>query len=454
MTDVPRLVISAPSSGHGKTAVAVGLLAALTARELSASAFKIGPDYADAAYLGMACGKTGRNLDPRLTSHSLVPDLFVHGSAGSDIAVVEGALGLYDGISGVAGSQTTAQLAQHLRAPVVLVVDAALTGQSVAALVHGFKTYDSLVWLAGVILTRVASDRHEEVLRQALDRIDVPVLGALRKSDLVSLPPRHHGMVPTADRAPEAVRAVRRLGETILDTVDIDRLLSMARSAPRLSATPWDPADVLATAGHTPRPGPKPLVAVAGGSFFTYSYTENIELLQAAGADIAVVDPLRDTKLPDGAQGLVFGGGFPEWYVEELAGNVDMERDMAALANAGAPIAAESAGLVWLAEELDGRPMGAVLAAAAKSTDQTVLGYRDATAYSTSVLMRAGETITGHQHHRTVVSPRAGDHPAWSWLGGRTEGYVERGVHASYLNLNWAALPVMASRFVGRVLRS
>ena len=447
MTDVPRVVVSAPSSGHGKTAVAVGLLAALTAKELKATGFKLGSDYVDASYLGMACGSTGRNLDPRLTGTASIPELFAHGAAGSDIAVVEGTMGVFDGTSAVHRSHSTAHIAQQLRAPVVLVIDAATVGQSIAALVHGFKTWDELLWVGGVILTRVGSQRHEQILRDSLADVDVPVLGAIPRS-AASLPARQHGMLPVVERSMEAVRAIRRLGEVVLDNIDLDRLLAIARSAPRLPENIWSPVEALA---EFEAPAERPLVAVAGGSYFTYSYAENVELLQAAGADVAVFDPLRDERLPQGAQALVFGGGFPEWYVEELSSNIELAADVTALVRSGAPVAAESSGLVWLSDELDDHPMAGVIPAAARTTQQVVLGYREATACATNVLMPAGTRITGYKHHRTQVSPRAGEVAAWVWEGGREEGYIEGNVHASYLNLHWAAQPRMAGRFVSRI---
>lgn len=446
MTDVPRVVISAPSSGHGKTAVSVGLLAALASRQLKATGFKVGSDYVDAGYLGMACGRVGRNLDSQLTSSQRVLDLFAHGSNGSDIAVVDGAMGLFDGTTHNNKIQSTAHIAQNLRAPVVLVVDASATGQSVAALVHGFRTWDELCWLGGVILTRVASPRHEQVLRTALAEVGVPVLGAIHRSRNTALPARHHGLIPVADRSMEAIRTIGRLGEIVLDSVDIDRLLSISRSAPRLSESSWSPSMVTGVA-----PEHSPLVAVAGGNFVTYSYAENIELLQAAGAQVAVVDPLRDEQLPEGTQALLLGGGFPEWYAAELSSNVELCKQVTALARSGAPIAAESSGFVWLCDELDGRPLSGVLPAAARTVDTTVLGYREATAYTDSVLMTAGATITGHKNHSTQISPRAGDTAAWMWRNGRDEGYAQSNVHASYLNLHWAARPEMATRFLSRI---
>jgi cobyrinic acid a,c-diamide synthase len=458
MSAIPRVLISAPSSGHGKTALAVGLLSAFAARGFRPAGFKVGPDQVDAAYLGLAAGRPGRNLDPRLVGADRIGPLFVHGAAALDIAVIEGTMGLFDGLAGRTDAESTAQIAGLLRAPVILVVDVGAMGQSVAALVHGFRAYDELLWLGGVILNRVASTRHEQVLREALDDIGVPVLGALRRNVLTDigeqgapLPPRSHGVAPVAHGSIDAVRAVRRLGEVVGEAVDIERTLALARSAPRLAAQEWTPGDeILANAptGSLDAHGRRPLVAVAGGAKTSFGYAENAELLGAAGADVVMFDPLRDPVLPAGAEGLVIGAGLPEAYAEELSFNGELRAAVAAHARAGLPIVAEGPGLIWLCKEFDGRPMCGVLNASARSTEMVVLGYRDATARTASMLLPVGTTMTGHKMHRTLVSPRAGEHPAWSWAGGPPEGFVGHHLHASYLGLHWAGAPEIAARFV------
>jgi cobyrinic acid a,c-diamide synthase len=463
MSASPRVVISAPSSGHGKTAVAVGLLAAYAARGLTATGFKIGPDYVDAAYLGLAAGRQAHNLDPRLVGTERIGPLFGYGAQGAEVAVVEGTMGLYDGLSGRTDGESTAQIAGLLRAPVVLVVDAGAMGQSVAALVHGFRAYDELLWLGGVILNRVASSRHEQLLREALDDIGVPVLGAVRRQDLAaagSLPSRAAGVVPALHRGLDAVRVVRRLGEAIAGAVDLDRLLVLARSAPRLAAEPWSPEEAVGNAAGSTVPArdsgestvdllaavppARPVVAVTTG----YGYPETATLLTAAGAEVVTVDPLRDETLPPSISGLVVGAGLPESYADELSANTRLREAVVALARSGRPIAAEGAGLVWLCRELDGHPMCGVLDASARTTDLLIVGYREATARTESALLAGGAQVVGHKLHRTLVSPRAGAQPAWSWPSGQPEGYVWRGVHASYLALHWAGTPDIATRFV------
>ncbi|MEH1101707.1 cobyrinate a,c-diamide synthase [Micromonospora sp. CPCC 205561] len=447
MTVVPRLVLSAPSSGHGKNALAIGLLAAFTERGVDVAGFKVGPDRVDAAYLGLASGRPGRTLDPRLVGVDRIAPLVGHGSAGAGLAVVQGSMGLYDSPTGRPEIESTAAVATALRSPVVLVVDVAAMGQSVAALVHGFRAYDEQLWLGGVILNGVASARHEELLREALDEIGVPVYGALRRQDLPSvLPARRHGAVPALDRAGEAVRAVHRLGEAVAATVELDRLLGLARSAPPLPASPWSPEAGRESAG--PGPEARPVVAVAGASGGSYSHAETLELLRAAGAEVVPVDPLRDEALPAGTDALVVGGGLPEAYAEELSANRRLCIAVAELARTGRPVLAEGAGLLWLARELDGLPMCGVLDAVATRRDGLVVGYREATALTDSVVATAGTAVVGHKEHRTVLAPRAGARPAWSWDGGAAEGFVWRGVHASQLTLHWAAHPGLAARLV------
>jgi cobyrinic acid a,c-diamide synthase len=445
VTAPPRVVLAAPASNAGKTSVATGLVAALTARGLTVSPHKVGPDYIDPGYHALAAGRPGRNLDPVLAGEERVAPLFLHGARGADVAVVEGVMGLFDGATSPdvePGFASTAHVARLLRAPVVLVVDASAQAQSVAALVHGFATYDPSVRLGGVVLNRVGSDRHEEILRASLDGAGVPVLGALRRLEALHTPARHLGLVPAAERSVEALATVRRLGEVVAAGVDLDAVLRLARSAPDLDAAAWDPAaEVTRVAG-------RPRIAVAGGPAFTFGYAENAELLAAAGAEVVTVDPLRDEALPEGTAGLVVGGGFPEVYAAELSANAALRADVAALAARGGAVAAECAGLLYLARELDGVPMCGVLDASAAMTPGLTLGYRAAVALTDSALAPAGTRVRGHEFHRTVTTPVAGPAPAWRWPGGAPEGFVAGRVHASYLHLHWAGAPSLAERFV------
>ncbi|GGV79129.1 hydrogenobyrinate a,c-diamide synthase [Streptomyces griseoloalbus] len=472
VTSVPRLVIAAPSSGSGKTTVATGLMAALTARGLAVSPHKVGPDYIDPGYHALATGRVGRNLDAYLCGPELVGPLFAHGARGCDIAVVEGVMGLYDGAAGEGELASTAHVAKLLRAPVVLVVDASSQSRSVAALVHGFVSWDPQVRVGGVILNKVASDRHEALLREALDSVGVPVMGVVRRGAQVETPSRHLGLVPVAERGSLAVAAVDAMAAQVAAGCDLSALVALARSAGSPAGAAWDAAEVVPPPPPRPFPslgaappdrrsaldGPRPqspdglVVAVAGGAAFTFSYAEHSELLAAAGAEVVVFDPLRDEELPEGTAGLVIGGGFPEVYACELSANEPLRKAVAELAASGAPVAAECAGLLYLCRELDGMPMCGVLDASARMSQRLTLGYRDAVAVSDSVLAGAGTRMRGHEFHRTVVEPGAGAAPAWGVRvpERRVEGFVQRGVHASYLHTHWASEPGVARRFVER----
>jgi cobyrinic acid a,c-diamide synthase len=444
VTALPRVVVAGTRSGVGKTSVATGLMAALAGRGVRVSGHKVGPDFIDPGYHALATGRPPRNLDAFLHGPDRIAPLLRHGAAGAEVAVVEGVMGLFDGRA-ADDEASTAHVARLLDAPVLLVVDAAASSRSVAAEVHGFRSFDPSIRVAGVVLNRVGSDTHEHLLRTALAPLGIPVVGVLRRDDRLVTPSRHLGLVPAAERDAEARVTVAALGDAVAAAVDLDAVLAIARSAPRLRACAWDPTDEVAT-DHAPVGVPR--VAVAGGRAFTFLYTEHRELLTAAGADVVTFDPTVDASLPDGTDGLVLGGGFPEAYVSELSANARLHADVRALVERGGPVAAECGGLLYLCATLDGTPMCGVLSAHATFTERLVLGYREARAAGDSVLAPAGTAVRGHEFHRTVVAPRAGDTPAWELDRHRPEGFVRGSVHASYLHASWVGTPALARSFV------
>lgn len=454
----PRVVIAAPASGHGKTTVATGLIAALARRGRRVAPFKVGPDYIDPGYHALAAGRPGRNLDPFLVGECRAVGVFAHGAAGADIAVVEGVMGLYDGAAGRAEFASTAQVATLIGAPVLLVVDATAQGRSVAALVEGFRGFDRRVRVAGVVLNRVGSPRHREILADALEEIGVPLLGVLHRSDAVATPSRHLGLVPVAERAPEALATVDALAELVAANLDLDRIERIAASAhPVTEQGPsgWSPQNAIAELGG-PVDG-APVVAVAGGAAFTFAYAEHAELLAAAGAEVARFDPLHDERLPEGTSALVIGGGFPEVHASALAQNKALLDEVRAFAARGGVIAAECAGLLYLARSLDGVPMCGVVDAQAVMSERLTLGYREAVAATDSVLCDAGTRLNGHEFHRTVLTPSSSAPPAWMWRahGGAkvAEGFAAARLHASYLHLHWAGAPQAPRRIVAAAAR-
>ena len=450
----PAVVIAAPASGSGKTTVATGLIGALRAAGHRVAPFKVGPDYIDPGYHALAAGRPGRNLDSVLVGEDLIGPLYRHGSAGCDIAVVEGVMGLFDGrIDGAmtgpaAGS--TAQVAALLGAPVILVVDAKGQSHSMAALLHGFSTFDGNTRIAGVILNRVGSPRHAHVLRQACEHAGIPVLGALPRFDELAVPSRHLGLVTAVEHGLHARAAVDAMTSLVAAHVDLPGVVAAAGG--HVAAQPWSPEN--AVGDHTFE---RVTVALAAGKAFSFSYAEHPELLRAAGADVVEFDPLTDQLPPDTAA-LVLPGGFPEEFSTDLSANDAVRRQIAALAASGAPVHAECAGLTYLVDELKGYPMCGVLGGSARFTDRLTLAYRDAAATADSPLYAAGERAVGHEFHRTTVTFTDSYQPAWVYRGhdgtAVRDGAVHRGVHASYLHTHPAARPHAVTRFVAAALTS
>ncbi len=455
MVSVPAVVIAAPASGSGKTTVATGLIGALRQAGHTVAPFKVGPDFIDPGYHGLAAGRPGRNLDPVLVGEGLIGPLYAHGAAGAGIAVIEGVMGLFDGRIGPSATTpaagSTAHVAGLLGAPVVLVVDARGQSQSIAALLHGFSTFDTATRVAGVILNRVGSARHEQVLRQACEQAGVPVLGVIPRADELELPTRYLGLVTAVEYGRRARLAVDAMTALVARHVDLGAVVAVARGP--AAQQPWDPATAVGeTAG---RCGDRATVAVAAGKAFSFGYAEHPELLAAAGADVVEFDPLSDA-LPDGTDAVLLPGGFPEQFTAELSANDVVRRQIKELAAAGAPIHAECAGLIYLADELDGHPMCGVLAGQARFTPHLTLAYRDAVAVADSPLYTAGQRAVGHEFHRTAVTFSDSYQPAWMYRAHDADhagaavrdGVVHGSVHASYLHTHPAAAPEAVARFV------
>jgi cobyrinic acid a,c-diamide synthase len=436
-----RIVVAGTSSGAGKTSVACGIIGALRRRALRVQGFKVGPDYIDPSYHALASGRPGRNLDAFLSGPELIAPLVRHGAAGADVAVVEGVMGLFDGASGRGELASTGHVSKLLCAPVVLVVDAASMARSAAAIVHGYRTFDPEIDVAGVIFNKVGSDHHEELLRDAVAPLGLPVLGALRRDERVAAPERHLGLVPAGEREQRTRGALEALADAAERHVDLDGVLALARAAPVLAGPAWSPEPEAAPAAGA-------RIAIARGPAFSFHYQENLELLEAAGAELVSFDPLTDETLPADTGALVLAGGFPEVFGSELEANARLRAEVAAFAAAGGPVLAECGGLLFLCRELDGRAMCGVLPARARMAGRLTLGYREATAAAPTPWIGAGAGVRGHEFHYSQVEPEhGGTAPAWTLAARgreRTEGFVAGAVQASYLHTHWAAHPELA----------
>lgn len=438
----PRLVVAGVSSGVGKTTVATGLLAALAARGAKAAGAKVGPDFIDPGYHALACGRPPRNLDPWLCGTDAIVPLAARAGEGADVLVIEGVMGLFDGAADGEPS-STADVAALLDAPVVLVVDAAAMSSSVAAVVRGFRDHDRRVRLAGVVLNRVGSDGHEQLLREAIGPLGVPVVGCLRRDDRLTWRDRHLGLVPVAEHLAVVRRSVRRLGAAIAECVDLDAIETIARSAPKVAAG----------AAKLPEPVARTRIAVAAGPAFTFVYRDNLEALEATGAELVPFDPLEDPRLPAAVDGLLVGGGFPEVYGEVLAGNVSLLSDVAARGAGGLPTWVECGGLLWLARELDGRRMAGVVPTTARMGDRLVLGYRHAETTTASPIGPRGTRLRGHEFHYSRCDPPGDALRLTSRFGTGGDGYATPSLLATYLHHHAGGDPSLLAAFAGACAR-
>jgi cobyrinic acid a,c-diamide synthase len=438
-------------------------MAALRSRGVRVAAAKVGPDFIDPSYHRLATGRSSRSLDTFLSAPALVPSLAARAGSGSDILVIEGVMGLFDGAyephrAGSGGEQetgaprlavaSTAAVAALTRTPVVLVVDASSLSQSVAALVHGYATWSPEVPVLGVILNRVGSDAHEDGLRRALEPVRIPILGVLRREDGFAWRDRHLGLIPVAERPTEIQASLSVLADAVERSIDLDAVARLAATAPRGETPPLPSLD--RRESHSSRPR----IAVAGGPAFTFVYPDNLERFEEAGAELVPLDPTRDKGLPTrsdgsvGIDGMYAGGGFPEVYADELSTNLPMLEGVAAAAALGVPMWAECGGLLWLAAALDGRALCGVVPTTAQMTRRLTLGYRTATVRRSNPVAPVGATLKGHEFHYSQVDPPgdalsfANHHDTW------LEGFATSSVLATYLHLHLGTDPAPAERFV------
>jgi len=450
-------VIAGLAGDAGKTLVAVGLARVLARGGRRVAPFKNGPDFIDAAWLGAAAGAPGRNLDTYLMPPATIAGAVERAARAADLVLVEGKRGLFDGMD-ARGSHSTAQLAKLLRAPVVLVVNAAKTTRTVSALVLGCQALDPELTLAGVVLNRVGTGRQEALIRRALaDDTGLPVLGAIPRLEGHLLPSRHLGLVCAAEH-PEREAAIEALAAAMRRHLDVERIAAVADGAPDV------PHAALA---EPPRAGgARVRVGVLRDAAFSFYYPENLEALEAAGAELIFVSPLADRELPP-IDALYAGGGFPEEHAGALAANEPLRSALASALARGLPAWAECGGLMYLARALvrDGReyPMVGALPIVVEHTGRPQgHGYMAATVDGWNPFFPVGTRLLGHEfHHSRVVSSSGADTALdverGAGLGGGRDGLVVGGVVATYMHLHalgtpaWAGSLVRAARrFAGR----
>jgi cobyrinic acid a,c-diamide synthase len=449
---IPRAVIAGTSSGVGKTTVVVGLCRALRSRGLKVAVFKAGPDYLDPTYHSRASGVRSHTLDGWMMGKAAVLDTFARAARGSDIALVEGVMGLFDGASAVSEEGSTAQLAKWLEAPVFLVVDVSGMARTLAAVVQGFANFDGEVKLAGVFCNNVGSRSHLNLLREAVS--SPPIIGGLPKQPLLSFPERHLGLRTADEALPESL--FESWGEKVAEWVDLEHVLRIARSVEHLRLPPTSPDDQTAAvngANHICR------IGIAQDAAFHFYYEDNLRRLRALGAELVPFSPIKDARVPR-VDGLYFGGGYPELHAEALSENILMKEQISALGAAGAPIYAECGGLMYLTDgikTLDGRvfSMTGLISGQAVMRDRLqALGYAEVETTEESILGPAGVRFRGHQFRYSELQQPAPEMNCVYRLQRRRTGAVERegycrgNILASYVHAHWASNPSVAAGFV------
>ena len=460
------IVIAGERSGVGKTTVTLALLACLKYRGIQVQSFKVGPDYIDPMFHEYVTGRPCRNLDPVLTSEAYVQQCFVRYSQNVEFAVVEGVMGMFDGVGNsqwVIENQlpiafaSTAHIARLLDLPVLLVLDCSRLSGSVAAIAHGYRSFDPKIRLAGVVLNRVGSDRHLQLLKEALEPLQIPILGVLRRQDNISIPDRHLGLVPTGELS-QLDAIIDQLADLAENCFDWEQLLPLLKSN-TVGAGFTNSLSLAQTTLINP-PFESPIrIAVARDRAFNFYYADNLDLLQQLGAELVFWSPLTD-ELPEGIQGLYFGGGFPEVFAQQLAENKLARESVRHAILTGMPTYAECGGLMYLCEaiidfENKSWSMVGILPTTAVMSGRLTLGYRQATALQDSPILGAGATVWGHEFHRSHLSEKP-TKPLFEVKGYHSpvteEGWQLHQVHASYVHLHFGARPEIAKQFLHNCL--
>lgn len=444
------LIIAGERSGVGKTTVTLALLSCLSRRYRQVQSFKVGPDYIDPMFHQRVTGRPCRNLDPILTSETYVQTCFQRHLDGVDYALIEGVMGLFDGASGHDDVASTAHIARLLNVPVLLVLDCSRLSRSVAAIAQGYRSFDPRVQVAGVVLNRVGSDRHLELLQDALEPLQFPILGVLRRQDSLTLPDRHLGLVPTDELTflDQFIDNLADIGETCFNW---EHLLPLLRADHHNASVNNQPLNSSVTQPIT-------RIAIARDRAFSFYYPDNLDVLQKLGAELIPWSPLADTRLPEGVQGLYFGGGFPEVFAQELAENIEARQAVWNAIIQGIPTYAECGGLMYLCQQVTdfeekSWSMVGLLPTKAIMGKRLTLGYRQATPLQNTALVSIGEKLWGHEFHRSQLTIPP-DYPLFEIQGYNpkskigTEGWRIHQIHASYIHLHWGEKTEIPQRFL------
>ncbi len=447
------VLIAGPASGVGKTTISLALAAGFRARGLRVQAFKCGPDFLDTGHLTAVTGRPALNLDGWMLDRKQICEAFREATADADFTVVEGMMGLFDGISGEGEKGSAAEIAKMLSLPVILVVDASKSARSIAAVIRGFEVFDPDLRFAGVVLNGVASDKHYKLLADAIaGNCTAPILGWVPYQQAVRITERHLGLHTAAEIDWNQKRHALEL--LAKERLNLDLLL---RPEFHLASCQVPPSAAHVEHGVT--------IGVARDAAFCFYYRDNLMLLERAGAKLVEFSPLSDLKLPGQADALYFGGGYPELYATQLSANTNLANEVREFAASGRPIYAECGGMMYLGgrlRTLDGQAhaMVGVLPLETEMTDRLVrFGYVEIELLYDCMLGARSAVLRGHSFHHSRCTNTRDFSPAFRaryTLSGATadEGYASGNIFASYMHLHFRGAPEIAARIVALAERA
>ncbi len=448
----PRLLIAGTHSGVGKTTVTLALLAALKARGHRVQPFKVGPDFIDPGHHKAACGRESYNLDGWMLGPEINRQSFLSAAQDADLSIIEGMMGLFDGSSPVSARGSSAEQAKQLKVPVLLVVDGSAMARSVAAMVHGFATFDPELQVKALLFNRIKSDGHYQLLKAAVEHdTNVTVVGYFRPDPELSIPDRHLGLQTAIEGKNDDF--YEKLGRALSETVDLDLIENLAQSCRELTCE--ESTEEKQVPQKTKR---LVRIGVAYDAAFCFYYRDNLDLLEAEGAELVTFSPINDTTLPD-VDLVYLGGGYPEVFAQQLERNVVMRRAIQAFAEGRGNIYAECGGMMYLTshlldfEGMSYEMVGVIPSVVSVSRTRMTLGYRTVEVTESCILGKKGITVRGHEFHYSSLTPQG----EMAYIGNLTDarghdcgkdGIRSGNVMALYTHLHFKSQPMVPRSLV------
>ncbi|MBM7660089.1 cobyrinic acid a,c-diamide synthase [Bacillus mesophilus] len=444
-----RIMIAGTASGVGKTTLTIGIMAALHKRGLTVQGFKCGPDYIDPAYHTAVTNRPSRNLDSYMLDQEMIKSIFVHGQAKADLSIIEGMMGLFDGESPTSNKGSSAEISMITETPIILVVDCYSMARSAAAVVKGFQCFESNTKIVGVVANKVGGEGHFQLVKAAVEQeCGISVIGYLSRDQLLDMPERHLGLVPSIERG-ELDPFLTTLAEAVEETVDLDLLVSLASDQPLNLETASSP--------FHQKSKEQVRIAVAKDAAFNFYYQENFELLQANGAKLVYFSPLAGELLPEDIDGLYIGGGFPEEFADILSDHREVRESIKNAILDGLPTLAECGGFMFLTESIitseqkHHEMVGVIPGKVTMQQGLTAIGYREVQGEAGNYLLPPGVKAKGHEYHYSTFEPTGEIPYAYQTKGffkEDKEGYMNLNLVAGYTHFHFASCPELVENWI------